>query len=220
MSKNTKKTTMNKNKKPILSKKKSRSLSKTGSGLTVDQRKRSILQKDVLRLAEDLYSSDEMLNSLYKSIKKKVVSKKHRKEELLKVLVVVGSDSHYNLANTTDETFGVLAVDFCKQIIQEYKCETPSEKALAELLTSAYIRYLRVANRLDTGISSDYLSKERNAFMTILSKELDRAFRAYLAALTTFKQIKSHPIRLNIKATTAFVAQNQQVNAMSKKGRR
>ena len=205
-------------------KKKGKLALRTNRGLVVDQRKESILQ-----LAEDMYSADEVLKKFEKNIKKKVVSKKHSKreeyrrelkEELSKVLEVVGSDSHYNLANTTDETFGVLAVDFCKQIIQEYKCETPSEKALAELLTSAYIRYLRVANRLDTGISSDYLSKERNAFMTILSKELDRAFRAYLAALTTFKQIKSHPIRLNIKATTAFVAQNQQVNAMSKKGRR
>jgi hypothetical protein len=202
-------------------KKKRKLAVRANRGLVVDQRKESILQ-----LAKDLSSSDEVLKKFEKNIKKKVVSKKHNKyeeyqeelkEELLRVLTVVGSDSHYNLANTTDQAFGALAVDFCKQVIQEYKCETSSEKALAELLASSYIRYLKVANRLDTSISGDYLSKERNAFMTILSKELDRAFRTYLTALTTLKQLKNYPVRLNIKATTAFVAQNQQVNAMSKK---
>ena len=59
------------------------------------------------------------------------------------------------------------------------------------------------------------ISSEKNGYLAILSKELDRAHRQLITALTTLRQIKNPPIEFNVKAKTAFVAQNQQINAIN-----
>ena len=46
----------------------------------------------------------------------------------------------------------------------------------------------------------------------MLSKERDRAHRQYLSTIMTLKQLKAPAIEMNIKAKTAFVSQNQQIN--------
>jgi hypothetical protein len=46
-----------------------------------------------------------------------------------------------------------------------------------------------------------------------MGKELDRAERHFFTALNTLKQIKSPMLEMNIHAKTAFIAQNQQINA-------
>ena len=49
----------------------------------------------------------------------------------------------------------------------------------------------------------------------MLSKEVDKAHRQLIMALTTLKQIKNPPVEFNVKAKTAFLAQNQQINAVN-----
>jgi hypothetical protein len=46
-----------------------------------------------------------------------------------------------------------------------------------------------------------------------MSKELDRANRQFITALTTLKQMKTPSIEINVTAKTAFVGKNQQFNA-------
>ena len=46
----------------------------------------------------------------------------------------------------------------------------------------------------------------------MISKELDRANRQFITALTTLKQIKAPSLEINVKTKAAFVAQNQQLN--------
>jgi hypothetical protein len=139
-------------------------------------------------------------------------------EELRGILIAFELDTHLALAQTTiDNARATLVVEFCRQIIREYNCQTPSEKALAELIAGAFVRQLTCAERLKDYIQLDFLSSERNTFMANLSKELERATRAFLFALTILKQIKSLPTMLNVKTTTAFIAQNQQINATNNK---
>jgi hypothetical protein len=47
---------------------------------------------------------------------------------------------------------------------------------------------------------------------SVMSKELDRANRQFITALTTLKQMKAPSIEINVTAKTAFVAENQQFN--------
>lgn len=46
-----------------------------------------------------------------------------------------------------------------------------------------------------------------------LGKELDRANRTYLSAIQTLRMMKQAPLQITVKAQTAFVGQNQMVQA-------
>jgi hypothetical protein len=45
-----------------------------------------------------------------------------------------------------------------------------------------------------------------------ISKDLDRAYRQFASTLTLLREIKSPTLTVNVKANTAFIAQQQQLN--------
>lgn len=171
------------------------------------------IRRSYLATAQDIFSADKKLEDFERRRRVKPSGDKNLKKELVNILTAFELDTHFALAQTTSKKYKTLAVEFCEQIIQEYDCRTSSEKALAEIIAGAFVRQLSCAERLNSAITVDFLNKERNAFMAILSKELSRATRSYITALLTLKQMKSSPVKLNVKATTAFIAQNQQINA-------
>lgn len=130
---------------------------------------------------------------------------------------VISLDNHYCLGETTTKALRPLAIELCKQIIKEYECKTASEKTLAELAAAAYIKVIRYSTTLKNAYDHDYINSELNKFISVTSNEIDRAYRQYLAALTTLKQIKAPHIAINIKTHTAFMANNQQLNIGDKK---
>lgn len=170
----------------------------------------------ILRDARDIYSADKMLKDFTEASR----SKSARGELIKKLgntLIAFELNTHFALAETTSEGYRTLAVEFCKKLIQEYNCKTPSEKALAEIIAGAFVRQFRCAKRLEYCIGGS-LSPGGAVFISAIGKELDRATRTFLIALTTLKQIKNSPVKLNVKATTAFIAQNQQINATNNRG--
>lgn len=122
-------------------------------------------------------------------------------------------DSHVRLADTTTEKLAPLAIAVAKQLIDEYDCQNTAEKTLAETVANAYIRILRYSEALNSVYSQGTTTPELNKYMNITSMELDRANRQYLTALTALKTFKQPGVHVTFKANTAFVAQNQQVNA-------
>lgn len=133
---------------------------------------------------------------------------------LRKALTAYGLDSHIPLEETADEKYRPLIAEFSYQLIREYDCKTSGEKALAELVVSAYARILLYSQRLNGAMSgeSTKISKQCIEYYLMLSKELDRANRHFITALTTLKQLKTPSLEISVKAKTAFVAQNQQLN--------
>lgn len=132
-----------------------------------------------------------------------------------KSLMPLGLETHYALAETIDTRYRPLVIEVARQIEKEYNCETPTEKILAETIAGTYGKIIEYSKQLECCTRLEYLSNEKNGYYAMLSKELDRAHRQLITALTTLKQIKSPPIELNVKAKTAFVAQNQQINAVN-----
>ena len=61
--------------------------------------------------------------------------------------------------------------------------------------------------------AGEYITENRTKYLAMLSKQIDRANRQFLSALTTLKQLKTPSIEMNIKTNTAFVSQNQQINS-------
>ena len=130
-------------------------------------------------------------------------------------LIALGLETHYPLADMVGKRYRALAIEVARQIEKEYECKRPSEKLLAQTVAGAYCKIVEYSPHL-RGITTDIsLSKEKNDYYSMISKELDRAHRQMITTLSTLRQIKNPPIELNVKAKTAFVAQNQQINAVN-----
>jgi len=159
---------------------------------------------------------DQIMKELSENLLPKLMRNKKAPEKLAeftqKALIIYGLDTHYPLAETVGKRYRPLVIEFSHQLTKEYDCRTPSEKALAEVIVSAYARILEYSQSLHTCREVDWLSAEKNGFYSMLSKELDRANRQFITALTTLKQIKTPSLEINVKTKAAFVAQNQQLN--------
>lgn len=113
------------------------------------------------------------------------------------------------------ERYRTFAIDFNRNLQKEFECQTPSEKATAELVTVNFIRTLEIQHKIiwrhEQGVDEIAMK-----YIAILSKELDRANRHYLNSLQTLKMLKQPTLEVNIKTQTAVVGQNQIVQANNK----
>ena len=141
--------------------------------------------------------------------------KKDMMESHSGVLDSMGLDTHYALATTVSERHRSLVITVARQIEKEYNCKTASEKVLIQLIAGTYGKIIGYSSVMNSNIYELSISNEKNGYLAILSKELDRAHRQLITALSTLRQIKNPPIEFNVKAKTAFVAQNQQINAIN-----
>lgn len=136
-------------------------------------------------------------------------------EEIGLAMPLIALDTHYELANSVMEDLRPFVIDFTNQLIAEHECKTPTEKALAESVAAAYARVLQSTNLITRSRRDTHCSEILTNFYKMVSQELDRANRHFITALTTLKQLKSPTLTVQVRANTAFVAQNQQVNATS-----
>lgn len=123
-------------------------------------------------------------------------------------------DNHYAASDTVRKEYKPMVIEIANQIIAEYQCKGASEKAVAELAASAYARYMQYAASFQNIANIEWLSSEKNGLYANYSKEVDRAHRQFMMAISTLKQMKSPAPQINVRTNTAFVAQNQQVNAV------
>lgn len=124
-------------------------------------------------------------------------------------------DNHYAATDTVKKEYKPMVIEIANQFVAEYRCTNPSEKALADLAASAYCRYIQYSSHFQSISNIEWLSSEKNGLYANYSKEADRAYRQFLTAIMTLKQMKSPTPQINVRTNTAFVAQNQQVNAVN-----
>jgi hypothetical protein len=125
---------------------------------------------------------------------------------------VMSLNTHARLADTTTAKLAPLAITVAKQLIDEYRCITAAERTLAETVANAYIRTLRYAEALNDVYSQGSTSPTINRYIEVTGKELDRANRQYLTALSMLKSFNQPGVNVTFKANTAFVAQSQTIN--------
>lgn len=132
--------------------------------------------------------------------------------------MALGLENHFPATLAVAEIYRPLLVEVARSIELEYKCETASEKSLAEMIASAYIRSISYANKMNLILSAKNMdfSADMNRRFAVLSKEMDRAIRQYTNGIVAMRQIKRPPLTLNVNTKTAFVAQNQQINVNPK----
>jgi len=122
------------------------------------------------------------------------------------------SHSHSNLANTVPEKMATTVVEVANNLIEEYQCTTTLEKTLCEVIANSYGKILSISKKLDASLTFDYFGNERNSFIWVMSKELDRANRSYLSASNQLIEMKRPQSPIHIKTKNAYIAQNQQIN--------
>ena len=128
------------------------------------------------------------------------------------VMYGLETETHVLLMESVDRNYMLLAKDFSDQIIKDYSCTTSIEKAIAEVITNAYIRILDNSRRLNNELNADQITQNRNIYFTNLSKQLDRAHRQFDSAIFSLRQLKQPNVEVSVKATNAFLSQNQQIN--------
>ena len=166
-------------------------------------------------LNEVLYELGDLLPKfLHGTEKEREKMKEAINEKAMSVMYSLETDTHFALMESFDERFRSGAKEICIQFIRDLDCKTDVEKIMAETAAIGFIRFLDASRRLNNSLSTDnYLSAVKTGYMAMLSKERDRSHRQYLSTVATIKQLKAPAIEMNIKAKTAFIAQNQQINA-------
>lgn len=148
------------------------------------------------------------------SQKEKEEAEKNFGKETTKLFMALGMKTHAPLVAAIKEDFRPYALTMINEIVKEYDCKTPSEKALCDMIINSYIKVLTYTTKFNNCVEAgEYISEERTKYLAMMSKELDRANRQFISALGMMRQMKSPSIEVNVKAKTAFVSQNQQINA-------
>jgi len=129
-----------------------------------------------------------------------------------KVGFALGLSTHMLVAETVREKYRTFLIKMIKDIECEYDCKTATEKALAETIASSYVRTIQYSKDLTLYTQNNNLSHEKNGYCNVLSKEIDRAYRVFLNALMTLKQLKNPLLKINVKSKNTFIAQKQQFN--------
>lgn len=138
------------------------------------------------------------------------------KSDLFKAFTLFEFDKGFFLAQAVPEKYISFSIDFCRNLQKEYQCETPSEKATAELVALNFVRTIEIQSRINSLLSLGHTTDNLVKHFAILSKELDRANRHYLTSLQVLKSIKQPALEINIKSKTAIVGQNQIVQSNNK----
>jgi hypothetical protein len=122
-----------------------------------------------------------------------------------------GLDTLFQLHSSVPE--GTMAVQVARQLVTDYDCRTSSEKAVAQVAANAFARILE-NSRIMSGYSTlEHVDQLQINFYSMVGKELDRATRQFDAAISNLMRMKLPSLRVNVTAKTAFVANNQQINA-------
>lgn len=170
--------------------------------------------QDIRDVVKNFQTQDDPENVL-KSIEPKLEEYKNGNwkampnDPLYKALTLSEFSNGALLISSIPEHFRTFAIDMMRKLQQEHSLTTVSEKGTAEIAVLAFVRCLRTQSRITHLLERDSLSETDITFISILSKELDRANRHYLSAIQTLNMQKRSLMKVNIKTNTAIIGEKQ-----------
>jgi hypothetical protein len=130
---------------------------------------------------------------------------------LYKAMTIYEFDKGILLSNAIPELYRVFALEFSKNLQNDYKCVDQGGKSLAEMVALNFVRTIYMQERISAYIRMGSITDTGAKYLDFLSRDMDRAQRHYLASLQALKTLHSPSFEVNIKANTALVGQNQAV---------
>lgn len=135
------------------------------------------------------------------------------KKYLDEAMMMLGHEKHYLVAESiTDERWRPMVMDLASCIQKEFTCVTSNEIALAGLAASAYYRSLRASRKMGEILEKDSFGMIGVQLIAQVGKEIDRAYRQYVAAIETLSNQRRPQINVKVQTRAAFIG-NQTINA-------
>lgn len=186
-------------------------------GLTKTKRQRPATKaRDFLIKQKAGYDADKLLEELAEMLDNGITDDQAL-ELLFQSQHALGLDTHVPVAESVPDEHKYLITEFINRTEEEYQCETAIEKSLAEVIALSYIRVISISKTMSHySVGEVKINRDINDFFVIVSKELDRAHRQLTNSIMTLRQIKVAATPMNIKANTAFISHNQQINEHGK----
>lgn len=165
------------------------------------------IDKKIQKLIKDMDSADKEEKLLLQEVNSELIAEFVKMHEF---------DKHLLLADSLPLSFGAMSIKMTKSIIEENHCNTDLEISLVEIIVNAFCRSLHFSRLLSLALSTnpDRIEQKFINYYAFLSKEIDKATRQYLSALLALQQLKTPPLKVNLKAHTAILGQNQQFNSI------
>lgn len=133
-------------------------------------------------------------------------------DEAAKIMLTFGFENDYVLIGTVSEEYKGLVIELRRKLIKDFDCKSHAEMALVDMAVSGYMRVVRSSQAFTRCLGQGSTTDVLNQFMSIMSKETDRANRHFLTAYQMLMQLKRPQINVNVRTKNAFVAQAQQFN--------
>jgi hypothetical protein len=144
---------------------------------------------------EKLNSGNDELNEFNRIFDEEVpkLSKEEQKkfiDDLQSIFLENGVNSYLTIASVTNRQYRDLAISFSKQLVEEYKCETIAQKALAQIAVIEYVRMIDSSYKLNYALEQSFSVKERISLASFLSKELDKSQKQFMKAISELEKYK------------------------------
>ncbi len=111
-------------------------------------------------------------------------------EELQEIFLAKGVNSYITIATITSKKYRDLVINFSKQLVEEYKCKTVAQKALAQIATIEYVRMIDNSYKLNYALEQSFPVNERIRLASFLSKEVDKSQKQFMKAITELEKTK------------------------------
>jgi hypothetical protein len=133
-------------------------------------------------------------------------------ETLNTITLAYGLKTGQPLAESVEKRLRGLVVKIKRELECEYDCKKASEKALVDIVANSYVRKLSLSKKFEICQNFERFSNERNNYLSMLSKEIDRAHRQFLSSMEALKMINQPMLKVNVKTNNAFIGEHQQFN--------
>jgi len=137
-------------------------------------------------------------------------------EIINQAIIDMGIENDFSIIESAEPRYRGMIINLRRNLIKEFQCVTYSEKVLVDLAAGAYARNLSLSSQLSHIANRKEITALTNSYISILSKEIDRANRQFITAIETLKQFRQPGLKVNIKTNNAFISQSQQFNNFDK----
>lgn len=127
-----------------------------------------------------------------------------------KAINILNLDTKGLVISSISDMYRLFMVEMIDDLEREYDIKTSSEKALVQAAALSFVHYLSASNLLNINCPGEWITDSQ--FLSMLSKDADRAYRRFISSIQLLKHLKEPHLKVNVRANNAFMAQNQQIN--------
>lgn len=192
--------------------KKMTSTPEQGDTVRNQENSKTNLRDEVITL---LHNTEELYLEKCKNEIKNGVAEDIDKESFVKYLGIIAVEAGITLKNSVNEQNRDSVMAIRRSLVTAMRPQNPAELMLIDLIINAYFRLMMSSKIFSNLILNDgkiVWGDGREGLLKILDRHIERANKQIAHALTTFRALKQAPVKVNIKADSAYLAQAQQFN--------